>query len=47
VAVIKAAGDRVAEQKLHHARFRIRLRPGVYAVELLGDAMTHRLPAEE
>ena len=37
VAVIDVHGRRVAQQKLRHARFSMRLRPGTYTVELLGD----------
>ncbi len=37
VAVIDVHGRRVAEQRLRHARFSMRLRSGTYTVELLGD----------
>jgi hypothetical protein len=37
VAAITASGRRVAVQRLHHARFHMRLAPGRYTVELLGD----------
>jgi hypothetical protein len=37
VLVIDAQGRRVAQQKLHHARFHMRLSRGTYTVELLGD----------
>jgi hypothetical protein len=37
VLVIDSRGRRVAQQKLVHARFYIRLRPGRYTGELLGD----------
>ena len=37
VAAINAKGRRVAVQRLRHARFRMVLAPGRYALELLGD----------
>jgi hypothetical protein len=37
VVVIGPQGRRVAQQKLHHARFHMRLPHGTYTVELLGD----------
>jgi hypothetical protein len=37
VAVIDVNGQRVALAKLHHARFRVKLVPGRYTVQLLGD----------
>ena len=37
VAAINASGERVAVQRLHHARFYMRLAPGRYTIELLGD----------
>lgn len=37
VAAINAKGRRVAVQRLHHARFRMKLVPGRYTIELLGD----------
>lgn len=37
VAAIDAGGLRVETDSLHHARFRLRLAPGRYTVELLGD----------
>jgi hypothetical protein len=37
VAAINARGQRVAVQRLHHARFHMRLTPGRYTIELLGD----------
>ncbi len=36
-AVLDADGRRVAAQRLHHARFRLRVVPGRYTVELIGD----------
>jgi hypothetical protein len=42
VAVLDARGRRVAEQRLHHARFNMRLPPGSYTVELLGDGKRAR-----
>jgi hypothetical protein len=35
--VLDARGRRVAVAKLKHARFSVRLAPGGYTVELLGD----------
>ena len=37
VAAINAKGQRVAVQRLHHARFRMALVPGRYTLELIGD----------
>jgi hypothetical protein len=37
VLILDTQGRRVAEQKLVHARFYMRLRPGVYTAELIGD----------
>ncbi len=37
VAVLDVHGRGVAQQKPRHARFSLRLRPGTYTVELLGD----------
>ena len=37
IAVIDNTGQRVATRKLHHARFHLRLLPGQYTIELLGD----------
>ena len=37
VRVIDERGRRVAEQRLHHGRFDVRLTPGTYTVELLAD----------
>jgi hypothetical protein len=37
VVAIDPRGRRVAEQTLHHARFHMRLAPGAYTLELLGD----------
>jgi FG-GAP-like repeat len=37
VAAIDALGEEVADQKLKHARFDLRLVPGHYTIELLGD----------
>jgi hypothetical protein len=37
VAVLDADGRQVAAQRLHHARFHVRVRPGRYTVELIGD----------
>lgn len=37
VAAINSSGRRVATQKLHHGRFKLRLVPGRYTIELLGD----------
>jgi hypothetical protein len=37
VAAVNGKGRRVAVQRLHHARFHMRLTPGRYTIELLGD----------
>jgi hypothetical protein len=37
VAAVDARGRRVAVQRLRHARFSFRLRPGHYTIQLLGD----------
>jgi hypothetical protein len=37
VTVVGQAGRLVASQKLHQARFRLRLAPGRYTIELVGD----------
>lgn len=37
VAAVNSAGRRVATQRLHHGRFSLRLVPGHYTIELLGD----------
>jgi hypothetical protein len=37
VAVINASGGRVATRKLRHGRFTLRLVPGHFTIELLGD----------
>jgi hypothetical protein len=37
VAVIDVHHRRVAEAKLRHGRFGLRVRPGTYVIELLGD----------
>jgi hypothetical protein len=37
VAAVNASGRRVATQRLHRGRFELRLVPGRYTIELLGD----------
>jgi hypothetical protein len=37
VAVLNPDGRQVTAQRLHHARFHLRVRPGRYTVELIGD----------
>jgi hypothetical protein len=37
VAALDASGRRVATQRLRHGRFSLRLLPGHYTIELLGD----------
>lgn len=37
VAAINAKGQRIAVQRLHHARFRMDLVPGRYTIELIGS----------
>ena len=37
VAAVNSLGRRVATQKLHHGRFKLRLVPGRYTIQLLGD----------
>jgi hypothetical protein len=36
VAAVNASGRRVATQRLDHGRFKLRLVPGRYTIELLG-----------
>ncbi len=38
VAAVNAAGRRVATEKLRHGRFTLRLAPGRFTIELLGDS---------